>query len=136
VNSLERLGKAAEAKHYREMLTQALERQLQTVPEDVRARVLLAGMYAGTGRTEDAMRQAETAVALRPNDSSVLYNAACTYGLLQQKERCLETLRKAKEAGYSNFDWIRQDPDLGCVHNTPEFEELFPAKPTAAAGEP
>jgi len=70
-NALERLGRFDEVQKYRHLEMNILERQLETVPEDVRARVLLAADYANLGRAEDAIRQAEMASALRPNDSSV-----------------------------------------------------------------
>jgi non-specific serine/threonine protein kinase len=66
------------------------------------------------------------AVALRPNDSSVLYNAACTYGALNRKSEALSMLVRAKKAGYSNLDWIRRDPDLALLHGDSEFESMFP----------
>lgn len=66
-------------------------------------------------------------MALRPTDSSVLYNAACTYGVMGKKEQALALLRRAKAAGYSNVDWARQDPDLLCLRDDPELDELFPA---------
>ena len=126
-NCLDRLGKNALARRFREMEMLVLERQLEMVPEDVRARGLLAADYANVGRTDDAIRQAEMAVALRPNDSSVLYNAACTYGVLEKKKEALELLRRAKAAGYSNENWIHEDPDLKCLHGDPEFTALFPS---------
>ncbi len=126
-NALDRLGKTGMARRFREMEMLVLERQLEMVPEDVRARVLLAADYANVGRPDDAIRHVEMAVALRPNDSSVLYNAACTYGVLERKKEALAMLRRAKDAGYSNWDWPRQDPDLMCLHNDPEFKALIPA---------
>src|SRR5262249_38410720 len=95
-------------------------------PEDVRARGLLAADYAQLGRKDDAIRHVEMAVTLRPGDSSVIYNAACTYGVLGKKTEAIATLRRAKEAGYSNDDWARQDPDLVCLHDDPESRLLFP----------
>jgi serine/threonine protein kinase/tetratricopeptide (TPR) repeat protein len=134
-NCLDRLGKTDVARRFREMEMLVLERQLEMAPEDVRARVLLAADYANVGRTDDAMRHAEMAVALRPNDSNVLYNAACTYGVLRKKAEALATLKRAQEAGYSNSDWPRQDPDLACLRDDPEFQALFPpAGPAPAAG--
>ena len=127
-NALDRLGKGEKARRFREMEMLVLERQLEIVPEDVRARVLLAADYANIGRGDDAIRQSEMAVALRPNDSSVLYNAACTYGVLRKKAEALAMLRRAKDAGYSNEDWIHQDPDLMCLHDDPEFSRLFPPR--------
>ncbi|MFI5057760.1 MAG: protein kinase [Candidatus Acidiferrales bacterium] len=129
-NCLDRLGKTALARRFREMEMLVLERQLEMVPEDVRARGLLAADYANIGRTDDAIRQAEMAVALRPNDSSVLYNAACTYGVLEKKQEALELLRRAKAAGYSNENWIHEDPDLKCLHGDAEFAALFPSMPS------
>jgi serine/threonine protein kinase/tetratricopeptide (TPR) repeat protein len=128
-NALDRMGKADKARRYREMEVVILERQLETVPEDVRARILLAADYANLGRKDDAIRHAEMAVALRPNDGNVLYNAACTYGVLGRKQESLAMIRRAKQAGYANTDWPRIDPDLACIHGEPEFEALFPAQP-------
>jgi serine/threonine protein kinase/Flp pilus assembly protein TadD len=126
VNSLERLGRTSELGRYREMEMRALERQLELVPEDVRARSLLAADYANMGRHEDAVRHLEMTVALRPNDSNVLYNAACTYAVLGKKAEALDLLRRALAFGYANADWPRQDPDLNCLHDDPEFLKLFP----------
>jgi tetratricopeptide (TPR) repeat protein len=125
MNALERLGDLQAAERFRQREMQVLEQQLELVPEDVRARILLASDYAYLGRGEDAIRHLQMAVALRPNDPMVLYNAACAYGVLQRKGETLETLKRAKEAGYANVDWIRKDPDLACVHDTPEFKALF-----------
>jgi serine/threonine protein kinase/Flp pilus assembly protein TadD len=125
-NSLDRLGNTAVSRRFREMEMLVLERQLEMVPEDVRARGLLAADYANIGRADDAVRHAEMAVALRPSDSSVLYNAACTYGVLRKKPEALALLKRAKEAGYSNDHWPRLDPDLMCLHDEPEFDALFP----------
>jgi non-specific serine/threonine protein kinase len=102
-----------------------LEQQLELVPEDVRARILLAADYGSLGREQDAVRHLQMAVALRPGDASILYNAACTYGVLGRKAETMEMLMRAKEAGYANVDWIRKDPDLACVQDTPEFKALF-----------
>jgi serine/threonine protein kinase/Flp pilus assembly protein TadD len=126
-NCLDRLGNTEVSRRFREMEMLVLERQLEMVPEDVRARGLLAADYANIGRVDDAIRHAEMAVALRPSDSSVLYNAACTYGVLRKKAEALAILKRAKEAGYSNDHWPRQDPDLMCLHGEPEFDTLFPA---------
>ena len=122
--SLERLGEKDRPRQLRERMSAALERQLELVPEDVRARILLAANYATTGREADATRHLQTAVALRPGDGSTLYNAACTYGILQKRAEALDTLRRARDAGYSNLEWASRDPDLACLHDDPEFKRL------------
>lgn len=128
VNALECLGRTEELARYREMEMRSLEHQLELVPEDVRARSLLAADYANLGRTEDAVRHLEMTVALRPNDSNILYNAACSYAVLGKRAEALDLLRRSLAAGYANFDWPRQDPDLKSLQADPEFQALFPPK--------
>jgi serine/threonine protein kinase/tetratricopeptide (TPR) repeat protein len=115
VNTVQKLGDTERAIALRHRLIAALEQQLNLVPEDVRARILLANSHALLGNEADAIRHLQTAVALRPNDSNVIYNAACTYGLFN---------KKAKAAGYGNWDWAARDPDLACLKDDPEFQEL------------
>ena len=102
-----------------------LERQLQTVPEDARAHVLLATTYAAVGRAREAAKEVEKAIAMRGNDPITLYNAACTYGNLKMKAEALATLKKAVDAGYHNPDWAARDNDLACIHDDPEFQRLI-----------
>ena len=101
-----------------------LRKQLELVPEDVRARILLATNLAYGGEPEESMRHLQTAVALRPNDGNTLYNAACTYGILTRNAEALDTLKKALAAGYGNLNWAARDADLDCLHDNPEFQKL------------
>jgi len=122
---LRNLGRQKEAEHVTERFIKALRQQLEIVPEDVRARILLATQLASFKEYEDeTIRHLQTAVALRPGDPSTLYNAACTYGVLGKKAEALETLKKAFAMGYSNQDWAARDTDLVCLHDNPEFQKL------------
>jgi serine/threonine protein kinase/Flp pilus assembly protein TadD len=123
-NALTRLGRAKDVEKLRDRLIGVLRRQLEQVPEDVRARILLAAELAETGEVEETQRHLQMAIALRPNDTNVLYNAACTYGILKNKQDALETLKKAIECGYGNLEWIKQDPDLLLLRDDPEFQRL------------
>ncbi len=127
LNSLGSLGKADMNANIRQRMIVALENHLKPVPEDARARVLLAQNYAETNRIEDATREANLAMALRPNEATVLYNLACTFCALQRKSEALDALRKAWNAGFKEADWARRDPDLALLHDEPEFEALYPA---------
>jgi hypothetical protein len=71
------------------------------------------------------VRELEKAVTMRFNDPNVLYNAACTYGIMNMKKEALEMLKKAKASGYANLEWANRDPDLTCVRDEAEFKELF-----------
>jgi non-specific serine/threonine protein kinase len=125
LNVLELLGRKKDAEHVRDQLLKVLRQQLELVPEDVRARILLAGNLAYLKQDPDeVIRQLQTAVALRPGDPNTLYNAACTYGILGKKPEALDTIRKAFAAGYSNPGWAATDTDLGLLHDDPEFQKL------------
>jgi non-specific serine/threonine protein kinase len=124
-NIYEGLGRTEDAQQLRLREIAVLEQTLRDVPEDVRARILLAADYAVTGRGADAERELQKAVDLRPHDSNILYNAACTYGVMGRKPEAIEMLRRAKVAGYQNLEWTRRDPDLACLHGEPDFEKLF-----------
>ena len=125
VNILERLGEAERARELRLRQNTVMEQHVERVPEDVRARILLAGNYAFFRRTEEAMRELQIAVALRPKDPNIHYNAACVYGILGRKAESLAMLRKSKENGFAYMDWAARDPDLACLHDDPEFVQLI-----------
>jgi non-specific serine/threonine protein kinase len=131
VNSLGALGKTDAKRNIRHRVIQALENQLREVPEDARARILLAANYAEEGREDDAMREANLAMLLRPNEATVLYNAACTFCSIKKKAEAMDALSKAWRAGFRDPDWVRRDPDLALLHGEPEFEKLYPEKPAA-----
>ena len=132
LNALGALGKEETLRNVRQRQIQALENQLKSVPEDARARVLLASNYASSGRREDATREANLAVALRPNDALVLYNLACAFCMMEKKPEGLDAVRKAWIAGFKDSDWARRDPDLALLHGDPEFERLYPERPPGA----
>jgi serine/threonine protein kinase/Flp pilus assembly protein TadD len=124
INSMERLGRMADAERLRRREMEVLQDQLQHFPDDVRARVLLAADLATVGDSLGATMQVKIAVAMRPSDALILYNAACTYGLLGMKEEAMEMFKRSVEAGYSNPDWSRHDPDLKILCDDPEFLKL------------
>ncbi len=97
------------------------------MPEDVRARILLAIDYASLGRIDDAMREVNLAMMFRPDEALVLYNAACAFCMMEKKTEALDALRKSHAAGFRDPDWARQDPDLALLHGEPEFDRLYPA---------
>ena len=132
-NSLGALGKEEALRTFRQREILALETHLKHVPEDARARILLAVDYACMDRSEDALRETSLAVALRPNDATVLYNAACNYCVLKQKTEALDAIKKAWSAGYHDARWARRDPDLALLLGDPEFEQLFPESAVAKA---
>jgi len=127
MNALGSLGRTDASRDVRLRLTQTLENHLREVPEDARARILLGGMYSQEHRVDDAIRETNLAMTLRPNEATVLYNAACTFANLERRAEAIDALRKAWDAGYRDAEWTRRDPDLAPLHGEPEFDRLFPA---------
>jgi serine/threonine protein kinase/Flp pilus assembly protein TadD len=125
-NSLGALGKKDAHRNLLHRRIGALENHLKQVPEDARARVLMATDYAELDRVEDAIRELNMAITLRANEASILYNAACTYAILKRKREALETIKKAWDAGFKDSVWARRDPDLALLHDDPEFLRLYP----------
>jgi serine/threonine protein kinase/predicted Zn-dependent protease len=122
---LAHVGLKIESDSVRARMAKVLRQQLEIVPEDVRARILLANNMANTGQDpEEAIRHLQTAVALRPGDPNTLYNAACCYSVLGKKAEALETLKNAFASGYGNFSWASKDSDLQSLHDEPEFRKL------------
>ncbi len=128
-NALRALGQTEAARKLADKLIAVLEHRLEIAPEDTRARGLLAVNYARAGKGPEAVAETEKAVALRPWDSLTLYNAACTYGVLNMKQEALATFRWAIEAGYRNPQWAARDKDLACLHDDPEFARLINEQP-------
>jgi serine/threonine protein kinase/cytochrome c-type biogenesis protein CcmH/NrfG len=126
-NSLGALGKTDMLKNYLHREIAIYEEHLKKVPEDARARVLLAADYASQDRYEEAKREADMAMILRPDDSMILYNTACVFCAMNNPGDALIAIKKAWESGYRDATWTRQDPDLALLHGDPEFDRLYPA---------
>jgi serine/threonine protein kinase/Tfp pilus assembly protein PilF len=127
LNALGALGKEEVRKNIQLRAVAAFENHLKQVPEDARARILVAGYYAELNRVEDATRETSMAMTLRANEASILYNAACVFCLLKKRPEAIDALRKAWEAGFKDPNWARRDPDMALLHGDPEFERMYPA---------
>jgi serine/threonine protein kinase/Flp pilus assembly protein TadD len=132
MNALGALGKKEIRKNVQTRAVAAFENHLKQVPEDARARILIAGYYAELNRVDDAIRETTMAMTLRANEASILYNAACVFCSLDKKSEALDALRKAYDAGFKDPNWARRDPDMAPLLGEPEFERMFP--PTETTG--
>lgn len=132
LNALGALGKHEIRNNIQMRAVAAFENHLKQVPEDARARILVAGYYAEVGRVDDAIRETTMAMTLRANEASILYNAACVFCMLKRKPEALDALRKAYDAGFKDPNWARRDPDLAPLLGEPEFERLYPATETTS----
>ena len=128
MNAVSALGDKKREQMLRVKEMSILQTQLELVPEDVRARSLLAADYAALGQTREAVSELEKAVGMRPKDPNTLYNAACTYGNLNMKLEALSMFVRAVESGYSDGQWASRDNDLASIHDDPEFKRIIREK--------
>ena len=126
-NALGALGKSDALTNYVHRELAIYEEALKKTPEDARVRVLIAGLYAKQGRYDEAKREADMAMALRPDDAMILYNSACAFCGMNNVKDALIAIKKAWESGYTNATWTRQDPDLALLHGEPDFDRMYPA---------
>jgi len=130
-NACRVLGRVDQSRILVQRELQVFTRQVERVPEDARARVLLAGDYADLGRAGEAEREVQLALAMRPGDGVLLYNAGCVFCRLGKRAEALRALTDSVNVGfYPHTAWARKDPDLESLHGDPQFEALFPPEGT------
>ena len=112
-------------------LNEALEKidvYLSKNPDDARAHMYHAIHLAAVYRKEEAIIEGKKALELNPGDSLMMYNAACLYARLGDKELAVKTLKDAIASGQEDFEWIKRDSDLDSIRNEPEYIELMKDK--------
>jgi len=85
---------------------------------------ILGGLYTKTGRIADGLRMDRKLVRLMPDNATAHYNLACSLALSKRPGDALRALRKAVALGYSDIDWMVQDPDLEGLKDRPDFQKL------------
>jgi len=86
---------------------------------------ILGGLYTKTGRIADGLRMDRRLVRLEPDNATAHYNLACSLALSRRKSDALRTLGRAIELGYTDHDWMSQDPDLETLKGDREFLALL-----------
>ena len=120
-----------EMEKFKETVQEAIKffsKYLEDNLDDSRARILYANSLLINGDVEKARKEITTALTLNPDDNVMLYNAACAYARINEKELAINTLKRIVLAGYEDFDWMKKDPDLENIRNEPEFLELVKGK--------
>jgi hypothetical protein len=98
---------------------------LATVPDFTDVLRAQACNLTMKGRMQDGLVVDEKLVAVRPTDPTAHYNLACRYALLKQRDKALNTLRKAVELGYRDFAFMQEDQDLDSIRKDPRFRKLM-----------
>jgi serine/threonine protein kinase/tetratricopeptide (TPR) repeat protein len=97
-------------------------------PDDLYKRMSYAVALIKVDRLDEARAAGAEVMELSGNDPIMMYYGACLYARLMEKKVAVGWLKKAIAAGYSNYDWIRRDPDLDNLHDDPDYIELMTGK--------
>ena len=82
-------------------------------------------MYTKTGDYEEGLRVDERLSHLCAEDPLTWYNLGCSLALVGRKEDALESLSRALELGYDDYEWMKKDSDLSSLHGDPRFESML-----------
>ncbi len=109
-----------------------VEEDLACCPDDPKAIVMLGMVLAALGQTDEAIAQAEAALAMLPisrdaYDGPVLAtNAAAIYATLSEKERALELLHSLHGLPMGpTAGTLRVEPEWDSLRGDPRFEQLL-----------
>lgn len=103
----------------------AAEKHLELHPDDARALILGACSLVDLKENEKAILWAERALESDRGEPSVLYNVACMYAQLDDKDRAIELLTEAIDQGYGHRAWVENDGDLETLREDDRFKKLL-----------
>jgi TolB-like protein/Tfp pilus assembly protein PilF len=132
-SALRGLGLKRESDETHRRCVASARKHLEVTPGDTRALYFSAIALCQLGEhLDEALRLAERALAIDPDEPQVLYNVACAYALLGKADRAIDCLAKTIEHGELWRGWMENDPDLEALHGLPRFEALR-KRPSGAA---
>ena len=119
------LGRAKEAEDAERRSLKLIEKHIDTHPDDPRSLYLGAASLARMGLHDKSFEWATRALAIDPQETSILYNVACVYALLGRTEQAIGCLQKAVEHGTFYKNWAAKDSDLDSLRSDPRFNALL-----------
>jgi serine/threonine-protein kinase len=120
------------ARTYYETARAILERKLQEMPDDHRARGSLGIAYAGLGRKEDAIREGKLAVELMPVSKEAwkgvwrIEDLARIHAMVGEADAAIDQLDFLLSVpGELSVNLLRVDPSWNPLRNHPRFQALL-----------
>lgn len=108
--------------------TQALEKfqfLIDHHPQNLWANVAIIHKSYLLGNIAQGLAAVDNLVNTQISDGETIYYTAAYYGLLGDRNRCLELLKKAITAGYFNHRVMASNHYFDLVKQTPEFSDLL-----------
>lgn len=107
------------------LVDEVLPRYLKRNPSDARARNCYGTELSMAGRLDEGREQVQRALADAPDDPMIRYATACYYALFGERVPAIQMLERAIDAGFANFPYLQQDPDLRALHGEAAYKELL-----------
>ena len=119
------LGRTAEAADTQQRALRLAEKHIESHPDDHRALYLGAVMHAHGGDSKRGLDWARRALAIDPEEPTILYNVACVYALLGHTEEAMSCLEKVMLHGVFYKNWAAKDSDFDSLRTDPRFHALI-----------
>lgn len=108
----------------------------EAAPDDGRGWHMLGYCLHAQGKLDEALPVHLKAAEFPGVAPIATYNAACVYALKGDKEKALQWLEKAAQAGFGNVDHIDGDTDMDTLRADPRFTKIRKAMADNAANAP
>ena len=107
-----------------EFIVWFLEGVLENYPNYIECLMYLGNAYTAMGKYDEGLQIDLRLKKLRPCDSIVHYNLACSYSLLGKIKLSLTALGKSIELGYDDVQYIEDDADLDRLRDEEGYKIL------------
>ncbi|MGQ9873251.1 TPR end-of-group domain-containing protein [Leptodesmis sp.] len=114
----------AAEKDYRNALT-TWEKALRVKPDYAAAWNNRGLALDDLGRKEEALMSYDKVLQIQSGFAGTYYNKACCYGLQEETDLALETLRQAIDLDAKYQDMAKTDPNFDRIRNDARFQALI-----------
>jgi serine/threonine protein kinase/Flp pilus assembly protein TadD len=121
----ENLGMHEVATETRKQTIEACRRYLEDFPNEARAHIFLATSYAWLGARSEAIAEGKRSAELSPKDPVMMYNLACLFSVLNEKDDAVHWLSQSIQYGRRDFEWMKRDPELQNIRSHPGYIALI-----------
>jgi serine/threonine-protein kinase len=113
-------GNADKARKAYQTAVQLVREEIAKHPQQMDLRADLAMYLAKSGGKDDALRELARVEAAHPKDPQVLYSVAVVYELCGNRDKALDSLQAAVQAGQGLSD-IKNEPEFVSLRSDPRY---------------
>lgn len=111
--------------HLFRLIDEIFPRYLSRNPDDARARNSYGMELTEAGRADQGLLEVQRALSEASDDPLILYASACYHARFGDRALAVDLLGQAIAAGFTNFVYLEQDPDLRSLHEDPGYQRLI-----------